>query len=747
MLHLFINPTATPGAGDGGKHNPFATLAEARDALRAYRRAHGGPPPFGVTVWLADGDYWVSETFMLTAEDGGTAEAPVVIRAAEGAVTRLLGGVPITDFQPVTDPAVLARLDPAARSQIRVTDLRAAGIDDCGHFSRRGFGTTISPAHLELFYGGKPMTVAQWPKAGQFDHIADVVTATPSEWDERVGELSDGFRYNGDRPKRWATHDNIWVHGYWCYDWANTYEQVASLDPETRTVVTVPPHGKYGFKPGQRFYFLNILEELTEPGEFYVDAKQGLLYFWPPEEDAEALVSVLEGPLIHLDGASFVTLEGLTLEAGRGSGIEVDGGESVRIERCTLRNLGNLGVVIRDGMQHAVYGCEIYGTGDGAINMSGGERETLTPAGHAVEQCHLHHYARWSRTYQAGVHANGVGIRVAHNLMHDAPHKGILYWGNDFTLEANEIYRVCLETGDAGAIYTGRDYTYRGNVVRDNFIHHMGGLGIGTSAIYMDDCVSGHEIAGNVVWDGDAIWLGGGRDFHIHDNVFIGCKGAVCFDARGISPHPIWQEMVNITMRERIDALPWAWQVPEIAAILPHYTAGGGVPPEGNVIEHNLCVDCEIVRYSWPEEAVALPWLTLRDNVVTDESVFLDPAWGDFRPKPGAPFPPCPAGITDHPPALVRSRLELLAHTVEQVTLRLSLRNDGVTPAAGCMRLPDTSRWAYTLAPGEITEREFTLSAPDKTLTLEAYDAEGTARPARLVIAIPAETDTEHPSS
>jgi hypothetical protein len=244
--------------------------------------------------------------------------------------------------------------------------------------------------------------------------------------------------------------------------------------------------------------------------------------------------------------------------------------------------------------------------------------------------------------------------------------------------------------------------------------------------------VSGHEISGNTVWGGDAIWLGGGRDFHIHDNVFIDCKGAVCFDARGISPHAIWQKMVNETMRERIDAMPWAAAVPEIAAIFPHYAAGGGVPPEGNIVEDNRCVGCEPVRYGWPEDAVNKPWLALRGNVTVEKSAFVDAAWGDFRLRPDAPM----AGITDHSPALVRSRMEIAEQTAETVTLRLGLRNDGAIPVTGVMLLPDGARWAYALAPGEMTECTLTIPAPDKARDVEAYDIDGTARPARVKVVI-----------
>ena len=51
----------------------------------------------------------------------------------------------------------------------------------------------------------------------------------------------------------------------------------------------------------------------------------------------------------------------------------------------------------------------------------------------------------------------------------------MLYGGNEHLFELNEVYRVVMETGDAGAFYTGRDWTTQGNVLRHNFIHDLGG--------------------------------------------------------------------------------------------------------------------------------------------------------------------------------------------------------------------------------------------------------------------------------
>jgi hypothetical protein len=631
MASIYVSKTGT-AAGDGSEKKPFATLEQARDCLRG--RGTGGDP---ATVWIRGGDYRLEKSFELDARDGGQAGAPVVYRACPGERVRLLGGVAVGPFAPVTDPAVLKRLAPEARPHVRVTDLKAAGITNFGRLSRRGFALSAEAAHLELFFGGQPMTLAQYPAAGSFLTIADVLDGSVNEWRQKVGKPEGGFLYKDDRPRRWAPSDSIWVHGYWSWDWANSYERVETLDSEAGSVKTVAPHCVYAFKAGQRFYFLNVLEELDAPGEYYTDVQNGLLYFWPPASSAEALVSVLEEPLITVKGASHLVFQDLVLEAGRASGILVESGEDVTIGGCTVRNMGTDGIRVRGGFRHRVEGCDVSYCGDSGIGMSGGDRLTLTPADHAIVNNHIHHPARWSRTYKPAIDANGCGFRIANNRIHDGPHTAILYWGNEFTIEYNEIFRMCLETGDAGAIYTGRDYSFRGNAIRYNFIHHMGGVGMGTSAIYMDDCVSGHLIEGNIVWGGDAIWLGGGRDFVIRNNWFIDCKGAICFDSRGASPEVNWQTMVNTTMRERMEDVkawepPYAVRYPELASLRAYFEAGKGVPPEHNVAQSNWCVNCVLVCREEPKPG----WLHREGNVEDPAPGFVDSASGNFRLTPDA---------------------------------------------------------------------------------------------------------------
>lgn len=594
----------------GTQAKPFATLERARDEIRKLKSTEQLPRD-GITVRLHGGDYLRTNALELTRADSGTPESPIVWQAAKGETVRLLGGRKLNGFQSVNDPAVLSRFDESARGHIMQIDLRALGLTDFGEMKSRGFGRPQSPAHCELFFGGKPMTLARWPNEGSWERIAGFPEATGQSDSHggKIGRLEDGFFYNGDRPRRWRDAGDLWVHGYWAWDWANSYERVVSLDVESRLVRTAPPHGNYGFRKNQRFYFLNVLEELDQPGEWFLDRKVGVLYFWPPGgkealERNELLLSLLGQPLLKLDDVSHVGFRELTLEATRGNAVEIRGGGHNRIADCILRNLGNGGVVIGGGTNHGVVNCEVFDTGDGGVSLQGGDRQKLTPGNHFVENCHFARQGRWSKCYVPAVLMNGVGLRAAHNLIHDHPHCAILFNGNDHLIEFNEIHHIALETGDVGAIYTGRDYTYRGNRIRHNFIHHTGGVGMGSMGVYMDDCVSGTEIYGNIFYQVQrAAFLGGGRDHQVINNIFVDCNHAVELDGRGLDKSPVWHGMVNQTMRQRLTGVPlplYRERYPAMKFLDAHYGAPNGpsiegdsfkgVPPEHNVVARNIAV-------------------------------------------------------------------------------------------------------------------------------------------------------------
>ena len=616
----------------GTQARPFATLARARAALRklsAKERA-------GSTIWVGGGDYALTETFELTSKDSGAADAPVTLRAIPGERVRLLGGITVSGFEPVRDKAVLERLAPEARRKVRQLNLRALGLKKLSRMRSRGFGRPISPAHVELFFNGGPMTLARWPNAGAPEPFARIAgfpegTGRDDGHGSQLGQLEAGFLYEGDRPNSWAPSDDLWVHGYWAYDWANSYERIAAIDADQRHIRTHQPYGLYGIRPGQRIYFLNVLEELDEPGEYYVDRRRGMLYFWPPGplKGAEVMLSLLEKPRISLRSAKHIVIRDLTLTATRGHGITIKGGSDCLVAGCTISNTGNYGVWVDGGTDHGVQACDIHSNGDGGVSLAGGDRRKLEPCRHYVHNCHFHHQGRWSRCYVPSIIMSGVGTRVSNNLIHDHPHCPVLFTGNRHIVEYNDIHHVCHETGDVGAIYTGRDWTFRDNVIRFNYLHDIHGPGmLGSIAVYLDDCVSGITVFGNIFKGTQlAAFIGGGRDCTVENNLFIDTHPAVQIDGRGLSPSEVWQNMVNQTMRERLLAMdhhnpPYATRYPELMEIDRWLAAGKGVSPEGNRVLRNIFVSGEWLKIHWEarEELV-----DVRDNWLEGDPGFVDP--------------------------------------------------------------------------------------------------------------------------
>jgi len=418
------------------------------------------------------------------------------------------------------------------------------------------------------------------------------------------------FAYDGTRPAEWLGEPDVWLHGYWYWDWADDRARVASIDPAHHTIALAPPYHSYGYRAGQWFYAYNVLRELDRPGEWYVDRRDSTLYLWRPS--AATVLASVASHLVVMHDVRYVELRDLKFEAVRGTAIEIKGGEHDRIEASVIRGAGGWGVRINGGNDNAVVGCDITDTGEGGISLDGGDRATLTPARHIARDNHIHGYSRWKRTYQAGIEVSGVGQQVAHNLIHDAPHEAIALAGNDHIIEFNDIHDVCQESNDAGAIEAGRDWTMRGTIIRYNYLHHITGFeGRGCDGVMLDDMYSGTVITGNVFVDVTrAVLIGGGRDNVVTNNVFLACPTAIHVDARGES----WAApAVASTMKDRLAAVPyqgspWRDRYPALARILDENPGA----PSGNEIAHNVSW-----HSGWTDiDAPAKPILDLRQNLV-----------------------------------------------------------------------------------------------------------------------------------
>jgi len=624
-LTLYVAPNGSdfnPGTAD----RPLATLEGARAVVRSLK-AQGELPPGGVAVILRGGEYRCTASFTLTAEDSGTAAAPIVYRAAEGETVRLTGGIRLTGFQPVEDPALLERLPEEARGRVWQLDLRAQGITDFGELVPRGFGGRQEPV-LELFCDGQPMPLARWPNEG-FVRTGNVIQ--PGS-----GEQGVLFEYEGDRPARWLQAREAWLFGYWYWLWADGTMAVESIDPATRRIKTKNSTA-YGTRSGQPYYAFNLLEEIDQPGEWYLDRENGVLYFYPPADPAQATVelSMLNGPLVQMDQVSHVTFRGLTFELGRSTGVVVNGGEHCLLDGCTLRNLGGDGVILNGGTNHGVLGCDIYHLGRGGVRVAGGDRRTLTPGGHFVENCHIFHFSRIDRTYTPAVWLDGVGHRIAHNLFHDSPGHAMRLEGNDHVVEFNEIHSVVYETDDQGGLDMFFNPSYRGNVLRYNFWHHLGDGQdrLSRAGIRLDDAICGTLVYGNVFYRCSEGYFGGvqihgGKENILDNNLFVECKYGVSFSGWG---EQRWKEVIaseNVVkmLTETVDIRkpPYRTRYPALAHLAEN--------PDVNSLWRNVVVHCG--AFLTRDRGIQ----DLMDNYVTSQDPgFVDPDHWNFQLKPDSP--------------------------------------------------------------------------------------------------------------
>ena len=483
-------------------------------------------------------------------------------------------------------------------------DLKKFGIDDYGYFGLGPFRDfwadyEIPKPHMteegpgtRLYYKGEELFLSRYPRTGYTKMNKAVGPTDLIRGNERFGSIEgELIPFDTDLFDN-EDFANLFLIGYWNCDWKTMRHNIKNYSKESKIISIEEPYCGGGYleyvneNRCSKFFVLNTQTTMKEPGDWYIDRKTGIISLIPYEGQEYVEISCC-GDIFQVAGRKNITIENLTLTETKKCAVHIKNSENIQVKNCNIYHVGAWGVIADDCSRCLVDNCVIHHTGGGGIALSGGNRNELISCDNTASNNIIHDIALWHKTYMAGIELNGVGCRAAGNRIYDVPHFGIVFNGNNHVMERNEIINACFESNDAGAIYAGKDWAGRGNVIRYNNIHDLpGGSGLGCVAIYFDDGFSSAEVYGNVVSNVPftAILLGGGRDFKIHDNTFYNCKLTVMMDDRARTR--LYERLEKYLNAVDYKSPIWQKAYPELYAIMDENPRD----PAGNAFYDNCVI-------------------------------------------------------------------------------------------------------------------------------------------------------------
>lgn len=577
---FYVSPIGN-NSGDGSKAHPWKTLPYAITQIGNHMQSHQE----SVTLRLMAGEYLVASPVQIS---GKRITQPLTIEADGGAQPVITSAIHAIAWKKISDKRALNILPASARKHVLVTDLKKSGITDYGSFA------TLDN-HVDLYLNGKRQEVARWPNGGGFTHIAEVNGTTIDD----KGVSKEGvFTYSDKRMDKWADDSNAYLYGYWRWDWSEEYQKIASIDKRQRRITLAGTPHTYGYKAGARYQGVNVLCELDSVGEYYVDAKNELLYWYAPDsfnaQKDEAIITAYKlAYQLVITGCNDLTLRNLTFTGNRGGALNVKDGQGLTVDGCHFSQYGATVFYVKGHKDLQLHNSTFQEMGCGGVSLYVGDRKTLTNSDCVVKDCTFERFSLFKHTYQPAIFFSGCGLLISHNLFCHCPSSAMRLEGNNFTVEYNRLTDLVTESDDQGGIDMFYNVSYRGNVIRYNWWEDItGGTLCSAAAVRFDDMISGTRVYGNVFVNCGAVNFGavqihGGKDNVVENNLYYDCNAAVSF-----SP---WQEqrwkdeLVKCkdlyTVYVDINSKAYRKAYPELKESLASH-------PNRNYVRNNLLVNC-----------------------------------------------------------------------------------------------------------------------------------------------------------
>ena len=550
-------------ANDGGD-GPFATVDRARDVVRGLKAS--GQLQGSVVVWIREGRYFRTDPLVFGPEDS----APVTYAGYPGERPIIDGGRQITGW----------RVEQLGSQECWVTDLPDVA---SGRWYFR-----------QLFVNGERRNRPRLPKQGHYRVQETIPPLDFGTWRFNEENLFDGtstFRCQPGDIQAWKNLGHVDILAY--HWWTEERLPIAHFDVTTNTVVS-SRRSVFALRDdaGPRYaeyYVDNVFEALDTPGEWYLDAPTGALYYLPlPDEQPETAevfapqaqrLLMLEGhpgqmkfveflkfeqlgfehtdwcqpegwhPLFDLQHSPFpLQLAGVEYAAAPQAASNVPGALVLKgarycsIEDCSIAHVGGYGIEVREGCEgNRVVGNEVTDLGAGGVKVFGAG--AAGPVEHRTGRTQLtdNHVHGGGQVFPSAVGvllAHSYDSAVSHNHIHDFHYSGVSCgwvwrYGNSISknnrLEFNHIHDIGHGLlSDMGGIYTLG--AQPGTVIRGNLIHDVQRRAYGGWGIYLDEGSAHILVEGNLSFDvsSEPFHQHFGRENVVRNNIFaFGGEGQV----------------------------------------------------------------------------------------------------------------------------------------------------------------------------------------------------------------------------
>lgn len=507
VIRFWLSPDGSD-RNKGTEEKPLETVEEALSRIRdeEYDQAY---------VYFMDGEYYMEEAVDLDGSDHD-----ITFCAAEEANPSILGAFPVSGWKEETVNGIT----------MWVTEIEE---------SKRGFES--------LFSKEESLPQSRWPKEGYFAVESANTKDGYGTTDPNLAMQYAMYLYT----------DQSQIEGMETFDvtnvtnltdvtlkiihwWKDETVKVKNFDYSTGRIEFSKP-ATMTIKRGDRYYFMNVFEAMSEPGEWYINDETGKLYYIPKDGEEigkTQLYAAQTERFVTATGAKNIVFEGLNFAmtdwsipttTWYSSGADhhqaaydvtpafyFTSSEDITFDNCTFNNINNTCLKFGYDVQGInVTNNSFQSIGANAIFLVG---ENIQGAENKVTKNFLISNNLIEDYGQVYHNATAVGIihaaegEISNNEIHDGYYTAITVgwvWGYGYSVTAdvlikqNLIYNVGQNLlSDMGAIYTLG--VKEGIEITENIVHDVQAnmeYGYGGWGIYTDEGSSNVMITKNLVYD------------------------------------------------------------------------------------------------------------------------------------------------------------------------------------------------------------------------------------------------------